>query len=179
KAVMTSGCWWFIRDAGRWAADIWGVGNTEFGYVPAPRPDDVDLDDVRLAETGTQLYMMASQRDADHKPGMTYEDVYRAMNDTFLRTAKYYQNDPSYDAEGLKRTAAESKLDDPASVECVMFFTASNVFYDAVHGFYMSTSYSPIPLNVGQIVMNGNDYDAEMDADMVSYEGDFISVYAS
>ncbi|HPL55730.1 MAG TPA: hypothetical protein PLH44_04315, partial [Bacilli bacterium] len=90
----------------------------------------------------------------------------------------YYQNDPSYDAEGLKRTAAESKVDDPASVECVMYFTASNVFYDAVHGFYMSISGSPIPQNIGNIVVNGNDYDAEMDADMVKYDGDFIAVFA-
>ena len=179
KAVMTSGCWWFIRDSGRWPANLWGEGNTEFGYVPFPRPDDVSLENVRLAETGTQLYLMASQRDAEHKPGMTYEDVYRAMNDTFLRTAKYYQNDPSYDAEGLKRTAAESKVDDPASVECVMYFTASNVFYDAVHGFYMSISGSPIPANIGNIVVNGNDYDAEMDADMVAYDGQFIAVFAS
>jgi hypothetical protein len=110
---------------------------------------------------------------------MTYEDVYRAMNDTFLRTAKYYQNDPSYDAEGLKRTAAESKLDDPASVECVMFFTASNVFYDAVHGFYRSIASSPMPANLRNIVFSGNDYDAEMDADMVAYDSLFIAVFAS
>ncbi|HKM29888.1 MAG TPA: Ig-like domain-containing protein [Bacilli bacterium] len=179
KAVMTSGCYWFIRDAGRWAADMWGVGATEYGYVPAPRPDDVSLDATRLSETGTTLFMMASQRESGHKTGMTYEDVYRAMNDTFLRTAKYYENDPAYDAEGLKRTAAEAKLDDPASVECIMFFTASNVFYDAVHGFYMSTSGSPMPTNIGQIVMSGNDYDATMDADMVAYEGLFISIFAS
>ncbi|MDD3122905.1 MAG: Ig-like domain-containing protein [Candidatus Izemoplasmatales bacterium] len=179
KAVMTSGCYWFIRDSGRWAATMWGEGNTEYGYVPFPRPDDVALEDTRLSETGTTLYMMASQRDGVHKSGMTYEDVYRAMNDTFLRTSKYYQNDPAYDAEGLKRTAAESKLDDPASVEAIMFYTATNVFYDAVHGFYMSTSESPIPSNIGNIVMSGNDYDAEMDADMVEYDSKFISVFAS
>jgi len=179
KAVMSTGSWWFIHDTGRWPIDMWGAGNTEYGYVPFPRPDDVSLDATRLSETGTTLYMAASQRDSAHKPGMTYEDVYRAMNDTFLRTAKYYQNDPSYDAEGLKRTAAESKLDDPASVECVMFFTASNVFYDAVHGFYRSIASSPMPANLRNIVFSGNDYDAEMDADMVAYDSLFIAVFAS
>ncbi|HKM29889.1 MAG TPA: Ig-like domain-containing protein [Bacilli bacterium] len=179
KAVMCTGSWWFLHDTGRWPIDMWGAGNTEYGFVPFPRPDDVSLDKTRFSETGTILYMMAAQRDSGHKTGMSYEDVYRAMNDTFLRTAKYYENDPAYDAEGLKRTAAEAKLDDPASVECIMYFTAANVFYDAVHGFYMSIATSPMPTNVRNIVFSGNDYDAEINADMPAYDSLFISVFAS
>lgn len=179
KALLTSGCYWFIRDSGRWTATCWGEGNTEFGFVPFPRPDDVTLEQTRYSETGTTLYMMAGNREGNHKAGMTYEDVYRAMNDTFLRTSKYYQNDPTYDAEGLKRTAAESKLDDPASVEALMFFTAQNVFYDAVHGFYDSISGSPMGTNLGNIVVKGNDYDAEMDEDMAAYDGKFIEVFGA
>jgi hypothetical protein len=43
----------------------------------------------------------------------------------------------------------------------------------------MSISGSPIPANIGNIVVNGNDYDAEMDADMVAYDSLFIAVFAS
>ena len=115
KSVMVSGVWWFVKAENRWTTDQWGE-DTRYGYVPFPRPDDMEKEKQRVAEYGTSLLMFASARDSVHPAGVTYEDVYMAMTDLYLRTNKYYSNDPSYDPEAIKRAGIENKIDDPESV---------------------------------------------------------------
>ncbi len=65
----------------------------------------------RIAQYGTTVLMFASGRDAVHPAGVTYEDIYMAMLDMYLRTNRYYTEDPSYDAEAIRRNTISSKTD--------------------------------------------------------------------
>ena len=179
KAVMTSGVWWFVKADNRWTTDMWGE-DTRYGYVPFPRPDDMDKDKTRVAEYGTSLLMFASGRDAVHPAGVTYEDVYMAMTDLYLRTARYYSEDPSYDPESIKRTGIQNKIDDPESVEAAMYWNNSNVFYDAVHDFFDSVSGCTIAggNGISQVVLKGMDYQSWTDSLENTYIQTFTTVYS-
>ena len=180
KAVMTSGDWWFMKADNRWTTDMWGE-DTRYGYVPFPRPDDMDKEKQRVAETGTSLLIFASGRDGDHPAGVTYSDVYRAMTDMYLRTFKYYSSDPSYDPESIKRNAISAKVDDPESVEAAMYWDNSKVFYDAIQDFFESPSGCPIAggNGISSVVFRGVDYQSFVDAMESPYVVLFTSKYSA
>ena len=179
KAVMTSGDWWFMKSDNRWTIKMWGE-DTRYGYVPFPRPDDMPKDAQRVAETGTSLLLFASARDAAHPAGVTYDDVYRAMLDLYLRTNKYYSNDPSYDPESIKRNGIASKVDDPESVEAAMYWDNSKVFYDAVQDFFESPSGCPLAggNGISNVIFRGVDYQTFIDAMETPYVLLFTSKYS-
>ena len=180
KAVMTSGVWWFVKADNRWTTDLWGE-DTRYGYVSFPRPDDMSKDQQRVAEYGTSLLMFAAGRDQVHPAGVTYEDVYQAMTDLYLRTSKYYTGDPSYDPETIKRTAIASKIDDPESVDAAMWWNNSNVFYDAVHDFFDSVSGCTLAGGSGvKTAITGTaDYQAFVDSMQSTYVLTFTQTFSS
>ena len=175
--VMTSGAWWFMKGDNRWTSDMWGE-DTRFGYVPFPRPDDMTKEQQQIAQYGTTVLMFAEGRDKVHPAGVTYDDIYMAMLDMYLRTNRYYSEDPSYDPETLKRNAISSKVDDPESVEAAMYWTNSNVFYDAVHDFYTSIATSPLCAKITTIV-TGADYSQTMDSLEDTYINTFNTKYSA
>ena len=180
KSVMVSGVWWFVKADNRWFPDLWGE-DTRYGYVPYPRPDDMEKDKQRVAEYGTSLLMFASGRDAVHPAGVTYEDVYMAMTDLYLRTARYYSEDPAYDPETIKRTGIENKIDDPESVEAAMYWNNSNVFYDAVHDFFDSVSGCTLASagsGIYTVVIRGVDYQSFVDSMENTYVQTFTTIYS-
>ena len=175
--VMTSGAWWFMKASNRWTVDMWGE-DTRFGYVPFPRPDDMTKEQQQIAQYGTTILMFAEGRDKYHPAGVSYDDIYMAMLDMYLRTNRYYSDDPSYDPDTLKRNAISSKVDDPESVEAAMYWTNSNVFYDAVHDFYISIATSPLCAKITTIV-TGADYSQTMDSLEDTYINTFNTKYSA
>ena len=180
KSIMVSGVWWFVKADNRWFTDLWGE-DTRYGYVPFPRPDDMEKDKQRVAEYGTSLLAFASARDSAHPAGVTYEDVYMAMTDLYLRTNKYYSSDPSYDPEAIKRAGIENKIDDPESVEAAMYWNNSNVFYDAVHDFFDSVSGCTLASTAGiySVVFRGTDYQSFVDSMDNTYVQTFTTIYSA
>ncbi len=178
KAVMTTGSWWFLKTDNRWRTDMWGE-DTRFGYVPFPYPDDMTKDQTRIGEYGTTMLIFASGRDSAHPAGVSYEIVYQAMVDYYLKAARYYSEDPTYDPETLKRNAISAKVDDLESVEAAMWWNNSNCFYDAAHDFYTSIATSPIRATIINIINNGKDYDQSMDALEDTYINKFYQTYSS
>ena len=175
--VMTSGAWWFMKASNRWTEDMWGE-DTRFGYVPFPRPDDMTKEQQQIAQYGTTILMFAEGRDKYHPAGVSYDDIYMAMLDMYLRTNRYYSDDPSYDPDTLKRNAISSKVDDPESVEAAMWWNNSNVFYDAVHDFYISIATSPLCAKITTIV-TGADYSQTMDSLEDTYINTFNTKYSA
>ena len=176
KCVMTAGWWWFVKASNRWTSDLFGE-DTRYGYVPFPYPDDMSKDQIRVAEYGTSLLVFLAGRDSVHPAGVTYEGIYQAMTDLYLRTNKYYQDDPAYDPDTIKHNTIASKIDDPESVEAATFWDASKVFYDAVQDFYDSTSGSPLTTAADNII-KGSDYQQTMDGLESSYIQTFLQIYS-
>ena len=173
--LMTSGYLWFVRNDGRWKKDMFG-DDTKYGYVPFPYPDDVAKEDTRIGVSGLSVLMYVAGR--NYPAGVTTKEVYRAVNEMFLNTIKYQKADPEFDANTVKRNALQSRIDNPASIEAIMYYDASKVFYDPAHAIYSSTSATVLKTPANNAFYKGNDFDTEFDAVFNSFDTLFKSIYA-
>ena len=155
--LMTTGVLWFVRNDNRWKADMFG-DDTKFGYVPFPYPDNVNKEDTRIGVSGLSVLLYVAGR--TYPAGVTTKDVYRAVNEMFLNTIKLQQADPDFDAEVIKRTSLQSRIDNPASIECILYYDASKVFYDPVHFIYDLPNGKDLRQAVIDIMYKGKDFDS-------------------
>ena len=173
--LMTTGYLWFVRTDNRWKADMFG-DDTKYGYVPFPYPDDVAKEDTRIGVSGLSVLMYVAGR--NYPAGVTTKEVYRAVNEMFLNTIKYQKADPDFDAEAIKRNSLRSRIDNDASIEAIMYYDASRVFYDPAHAIYSSTSATVLKTPANNVMYKGNDFDTEFDAVYNSFDTLFKSIYA-
>jgi len=178
--LMTSGYLWFVRNSGRWTDKMWGEGTTEFGYVPFPYPDDVAKEDTRIGVSGLSAYMYIAGRSYPAELGANgYEKVWAVMNEMFLNTIKYQEADPTFNADNIIETSLKSRIDDPESIEAIMFYNAKRVFYDPAHALYGSTSATPLKAPANNAMFKGSDYEEEFNAVYETYETDFLKIYSA
>ena len=114
----------------------------------------------------------------NYPAGVTTKDVYRAVNEMFLNTIKLQQADPDFDADVLKRTALQVRLDNPASIDCVLYYDAAKVFFDPAHGIYSSTSATILKTPAINAMYKGEDFTAEFGKVYDSYNTEFKKVFA-
>ncbi len=86
-------------------------GATQFGYVPYPMPDNGSLESYRLSFPGEAVYVMADNMQLPE--GVTYEAIYRVLNDIFLATWLGQEQEEDYDSEALSRQGFMRLVDDP------------------------------------------------------------------
>ena len=172
---MTTGFLWFVRTDNRWKKDMWG-DDTRFGYVPFPYPDDVAKEDTRIGVSGLSVYLYVSGR--PYPAGVTSKDVYRAMNEMFLNTIKYQEADDNFDPYSIKYNSLKSRIDNPASIEAIMFYDSSKVFYDPAHSIYDSIAATVLKSPCVYVMYQGKDYDESFDAVAESYESLFKQIYS-
>ena len=176
KALCQDGELWFVKASNRFADNMWGE-DTRFGYVPFPYSAAVGKDRSYVNAVGESCYMMAGQRTYNHNAGMTYEDVFRAMQEMFLLTIKYQEQDASYDAEGLKAQVLSSKFDDPESVTAAMFYTAEKTLFDPIFN-GIALNYSGAPATtIASVVKNNTDYIEAIDAVYNDIYLKFVGLY--
>ena len=173
--LMTTGYLWFVRADNRWKVDMFGA-DTRYGYVPFPYPDDVKKEDTRIGISGLSVLMYVAGR--PYPAGVTTKDVYRAVNDMFLNTIKYQESDPSFDANQIKRNSLKSRIDNEASIEAIMYYDASKVFYDPAHAIYASTSMTHLKTPANNTMYNGADFYTEFDSVYDAFDTLFKSIYA-
>ena len=177
--LMTSGYLWFVRNSGRWTETMWGEGTTEFGYVPFPYPDDVNKEDTRVGVSGLSAYMFIAGRSYPSDLGSNgVQKVWAVMNEMFLNTIKYQEEDPLFDAEEIIESSLKSRIDDPESIKAIMYYNAKRVFYDPAHALYGSTSATPLKAPANNAMFKGNDYMEEFNAVYEQYETDFLKIYS-
>jgi len=157
KALIQTASLWFVKADNRFPADLWGE-DTRYGYVPFPYHPNLSKERTFVNLTGASVQMMAGQREYNHPAGVTYEDVFRATQEMYLNTIKYQQQDPTYDAEGLKEKAISSKLDDPESVEAFLFYTAEKTLFDPIYAGIEVDWSSKLSTAVKNSVYKGDDF---------------------
>lgn len=127
NALFSHGGLWFINADNRWK-DVWGKDSTEFGFVPYPYPDNGEKDKVRTSYPGSQSYVIP--RGLSLPAGITEEDLLKVMTDLYVGTSMYVKSDPNYDEDVAKRAAFERLVDDPASVDAMLYLIDGRVFFD-------------------------------------------------
>ena len=173
--LMTTGYLWFVRTDSRWKSNMFG-DDTKYGYVPFPYPDDVKKEDTKIGVSGLSVLMYVAGR--NYPAGVSAKEVYRAINDMFLNTIKYQKADPDFDADTVKRNALKARIDNPASIDCILYYDAAKVFYDPAHAIYSSTSASDLKTPANNSFYKGNDFDTEFDKVFNTFDTKFKSIYA-
>lgn len=126
-AVFSYGELWFLKADNRWL-DIWGKGTTEWGYVPFPRPANVDVEKTRTSFPGAQSYVIP--RNLKLPQNVTEEDLFRVMIDYFYATQLYREEEDGYNPELDLEVYFESLVHDRYSVQALMYLSDGRVFFD-------------------------------------------------
>jgi len=161
-SIFQSGDYWFLKYPDRWKEDLWGEGTTKFGYVPYPYANNKSKEEAKTSGIGGACYMQANGR--QYPAHVNEEYINLAFTEMMLRTAKYIKEDVTYDPIQKKRNAANNKLDDPESVEAVIFFTKDKVVFDPLYELGGGTIRFTISGAIDAVVVDGEDYAAEMSA---------------
>lgn len=99
-SLIASGDMWFLNTPNRWPSNLWG-SDTQFGYVPYPRPDkktvnnvetDTTVDDTGFGISASTAFVMPAHRkfEGDFK-NISSEQVYQAIVQTFILTEQKKQ----------------------------------------------------------------------------------------
>lgn len=180
KTLMTTGDIWFIRNAGRWTKDMWGEGTTEYAYVPFPYPDTMAKEDTRVSVANYSAYMYIAGRQYPEALGKEgYNKVWSVMNEMFLNTIKYQEEDTLFDAKAVMENSLKNRLDNPASIEAVLFYDAKRVLFDPAHGIYSSVSATPLKSAANNAMYEGKDYIEEFEKVREQFETDVKKFYAA
>lgn len=180
KTLMTTGDIWFVRNAGRWTKDMWGEGKTEYAYVPFPYPDTMAKEDTRVSVANYSAYMYIAGRQYPEALGKEgYNKVWYVMNEMFLRTIKYQEEDVLFDAKAIMERSLKNRLDNPASIEAVLFYDAKRVMFDPAHGIYSSVSATPLKSAANNAMYGGKDYIEEFEKVREQFETDVKKFYAA
>ena len=174
RTLMQVGDLWFVKTDNRWKEDLWG-DDTRFGYVPFPYPDTMTKEQTRIVSVGGSIYVQGNGK--QYPAGVDAKSVYRAFTETFLRTARFLEEDPMYDELAIRTNNATSKIDDPYSVQAILFFTSNKVIFDPMNALgapYTGGTLGPV---LNSIVMNGDDYESSMLAGKTQTENLFISTF--
>lgn len=180
KTLMTTGDIWFVRNAGRWTKDMWGEGTTEYAYVPFPYPDTMAKEDTRISVANYSAYMYIAGRQYPEALGKEgYNKVWYVMNEMFLRTIKYQEEDVLFDAKAIMERSLKNRLDNPASIEAVLFYDAKRVMFDPAHGIYSSIAATPLKSAANNAMYGGKDYIEEFEKVREQFETDVKKFYAA
>ncbi|HHX78496.1 MAG TPA: hypothetical protein GX695_01945, partial [Acholeplasmataceae bacterium] len=179
-AIFQSGEMWFCRYEARWAADMWGEGTTRFGYVPYPHPDTVLVKNSRISIKSQAVITMANFRDYKHaEKGATYQGVFRALNEVFLRTTQYSKEDISMNEQDIRLQNAAIFLDDQASMQAVLFYSGDKIIFDPFE--ILIPLYTAESLNsaITNVVFNGDDFTTQIEAKKAATEAILINKYGN
>ena len=161
--LMTTGYMNYIND--KWSDSMWGEGTTEYGYVPFPYPDDEEKDCSILGLTELNVYMVVNGRSYPSDLGINSAwKIMLAVNQMFENTIKYQEEEPLFNAKEIVEGNLRQYIDDPNSIDAIMFYDSSKVVYSPTHmlGNYIKDSLLVTAAN--NVMFKGNNYMDEFNA---------------
>ena len=176
KALMHVGAYWFVKSDTRYSVDMWGE-DTRYGYVPFPYHPNISRENTYVNMIPGAVYIMAAQREWVHG-SVTYEDVFRAVQEMYLTTARLQKADPSYDSDAISRQAISKKIDDPESVDALLFYTAEKTMFDPIYTDNIASDGSTFSQAIYNAVFKSSDYVQEMEAVLDTYQSALLATYS-
>ena len=156
NTLFQSAYWWFINNSGRFTEDLWGAGNTEYGYVPYPWADSLTKADTTCVHTPGSTYCIAAR---EYPSGISAEDIYKVWYYANQQTDLNITNDINYSADEALYTLCENKVSDPESITAVQYFTNEKVIFDPTYTLGTSYHTSYLAPDTQAVVFDGTDYD--------------------
>jgi len=121
KALFNTGDLWFVKADNRWSSTLWGA-DTRYGYVPWPRANDVDFDEIQVALGGTATWVMPIGRDYEpYGEECTAENIYWAIAELYKRADELHKSSDDYDAVTELNNTAAKFADSEASKQAYIY----------------------------------------------------------
>lgn len=156
QSVFQHGEYWFVKTDNRFKPDMWGEGTTKYGFVPYPYPDGFSRSATRTYSAGGHYYILGKGR--QYPSGVTAKDVYRAYTLVLLGTKEYLENSVTFDEAQEMRNQAQSRLDDPESIEALIFFGPDKTLFDPIELIDPLWTEGSLGQALRAIVFNGDDF---------------------
>ena len=148
--------------------------------IQVSRPCEDAKEDTRVSVANYSAYMYIAGRQYPEALGKEgYNKVWSVMNEMFLNTIKYQEEDTLFDAKAVMENSLKNRLDNPASIEAVLFYDAKRVLFDPAHGIYSSVSATPLKSAANNAMYEGKDYIEEFEKVREQFETDVKKFYAA
>jgi ABC-type glycerol-3-phosphate transport system substrate-binding protein len=134
KALFNTGDLWFVGADNRWSMTLWG-DDTRYGYVPWPRANDIEFEDIKVALGGTATWVMPIGRDySQYGDECTAENIYWAIAELYRKSDEIHKSSPDYDAVAIERNLAAKFAHSDASQQAYIYIQelikAGKGYYD-------------------------------------------------
>jgi ABC-type glycerol-3-phosphate transport system substrate-binding protein len=121
KALFNTGDLWFVGADNRWSMELFGA-DTRYGYVPWPRANDIEFEDIKVALGGTATWVMPIGRDySQYGDECTAENIYWAIAELYRRSDELHKSSPDYDAVTEQKNWAAKYAHSEASQEAYIY----------------------------------------------------------
>ena len=180
--LMTTGYMKLINNSQGWSVEngLDWEGNIEFGYVPFPYPDDVRKENTRISINELNAYYFINW---NHYIQKDVEDVYRVMNDMFLKTKRYLEKDEKFNDEILY-DYLRNYLSNDESITAMLYYDVARTIYDPVYEEYYSiyrtpSLHSSIDTMISKLIGENDEKPSLIDAsvDVMFGGAEFYSVF--
>ena len=133
--LMTTGNLRLINSSNGWSKEngLNWEGEIEFGYVPFPYPDELCKENSRIGVPEVNLYYYVKWNNRDfnlYYYKKNTEDIYRVINDMFLRTRKYQEEDENFNAKESLRDNLRNYISNEESITAMLYYDSSRAFFD-------------------------------------------------
>lgn len=133
KALFNTGELWFVGEETRWESDLWGEGNTRYGYCPWPRADEVAFEDIQISIASSGSFVMPNNKDySGFGDEISSETIYYAFSEIYRRTNEIYKNTDNYilEQEELIKKYAHSEVSQKAYIYIQNLIKNQKGYYD-------------------------------------------------
>ena len=121
KALFNTGDLWFVKADNRWSKTLW-QDDTRYGYVPWPRADEIEFEDLQVALGNTATWVMPIGRDyLPYGEECNAENIYWAIAELYKRADKLHKESAGYDAVTELNNKAAKYADSEASQEAFIY----------------------------------------------------------
>lgn len=121
KALFNTGDLWFVKADNRWSKTLW-QDDTRYGYVPWPRADEIEFEDLQVALGNTATWVMPIGRDyLPYGEECNAENIYWAIAELYKRADKLHKESAGYDAVTELNNKAAKFADSEASQEAFIY----------------------------------------------------------
>ena len=177
--LMTTGKLANVKNSEIWTDEMWGEGTTEFGYVPFPYPDDMKKDDTRVSISEAIVYMyVAGKQYPPYLGSDAINKIWTIMNEMFLNTVKYQENDPLYFPEEIIWEKYNKYFADRESSKAIAYYNGRRAIYDPTYYLQNAPHINSLVEPTINTMFKGMDYMEEFNKVFKEVNDKFYKVYS-
>lgn len=152
KSIFQVAEYLYLKNIVRFSDNMWGEGNTRYGYVPFPYPDSMTKEQTKITYEGGLVYQMVKGR--TYTDGIKEADIFEIFTRMMTLTKDKFND--GYDPDDYMNSLYSAKLDDPESRKAISYFTDEHLIFEGFALVAPIWSYGG-PM-IDEVVVEGKDY---------------------